>query len=112
MNNAPITGDKYQAQAQIGVTLHNMPVYPKEFLMDGGHPLNQSNLSGKRLGAVVLATGYAKPVLYTAAGSSPVDAWIAVTNDGTDITPSAPKASVTATPKKKSPQWYESDRQF
>lgn len=87
-----ITGDaaSYKAEKQVGVTLHNMPVYPSTDVSNAKHPINEASKSGKRYGAVIMVSGYAKPVMYTAAGSKPTDAWIAVTNDGADIVPAVP----------------------
>lgn len=89
----PVTGDLYsqaKASPQQGVTLHNMPVYPASVLRDINSKLNQKAESGKKFGALVTASGFAKPVLYQAGGSNPESPWLAVTNDGADIVPAVP----------------------
>ncbi|MCI0914716.1 hypothetical protein [Pseudomonas putida] len=93
MAQAPnIIGDQksHKDVQKYGVTLHNMPVYPSTDVSNAKHPINEASKSGKRYGAVIMVSGYSKPVMYTAAGSKPTDAWIAVTNDGADIVPAVP----------------------
>uniref|UniRef100_A0AAU6W051 Acetyl-CoA acetyltransferase n=1 Tax=Pseudomonas phage Ulina01 TaxID=3138549 RepID=A0AAU6W051_9CAUD len=84
-----VTGDlkDHKDRNKQGVTLHNMPVYPKEVLADAKSSLNIRPESGKRFGALVTASGYSTPVLYQAAGDAPTSPWIAVTKAGTDIIP-------------------------
>lgn len=81
----PITGDMASTvpiKQQQGVTLHNMPHVDFRAISDASHPINQSNLSGKRLGALVLAVderymaiGEGRMSLLIAHGSAPTDGW-------------------------------------
>lgn len=70
-----------------GVTLHNMPVVLSASLLNKAHVINERNVSGKRLGALVTAVVSGSPVLFQAAGEDPTDKWVAVTKGATDITP-------------------------
>ncbi len=85
----PLTGDikNRTGVKKEGVTLHNMPVVTEAALLKKGHVINQSAVSGKRLGSVVTIVKSAKPVLYQAAGSETDSLWIAVTNGASDLTP-------------------------
>ncbi|MDU8456699.1 MULTISPECIES: hypothetical protein [Pseudomonas syringae group] len=86
--STPITGDassQVKAQQQVGVTLHNMPKVDFTAITDASHPINQSNLSGKRLGSMVLAvdseqveSGSGRISLLVAHGSNPEDGWSAL----------------------------------
>jgi hypothetical protein len=79
----PITGDMASTvpvKQQQGVTLHNMPQVGYRDISDASHPINQSNLSGKRLGALVIAVdegniSTGRMSLMIAHGSGPTDGW-------------------------------------
>lgn len=104
----PITGDS-TAQVprlqQVGVTLHNMPHVDFSAITDATHPINQSAMSGKRLGALVLAVderliegGESRISLLVAHGSNATDGWSALfasrINDAqwNPVVPAAPVA--------------------
>jgi len=107
MANTPITGDagsQVQAQKQVGVTLHNMPQVDFTAITDASHPINQANLSGKRIGSLVLAvdteqveSGDSRISLMIAHGNNPEDGWSALFAShvsGAQWTPVYPGAEV------------------
>lgn len=84
----PVTGQLTPVAKQPYSTHLIAPIVPQAFLADSSHPINDTKLSGKQKGALVLcqlsATG--KLVYAFARGPLSTDAWDTATS-GTDVTP-------------------------
>ncbi|QZI86097.1 hypothetical protein PODOV006v2_p0003 [Vibrio phage 15E36.1] len=85
----PLTGDikdRVEVKKE-GVTLHNMPVVAEASLASLTHVINNSAVSGKRVGSVVTIVKAGLPQMFQASGSEANAVWVGVTNGATNITP-------------------------
>lgn len=84
----PITGQLTPVAKQTYATHLIAPIVPQAYLADSAHPINNTALSGKQKGALVLCqlTATGKLVYAFARGSAPTDLWDIATS-GTDATP-------------------------
>jgi hypothetical protein len=76
----PLTGDIHNRveTKKNGVTFHNYPQVLDTEMADVTNSLNKASISGKRLGAHVIAVNAAETeaAIYVAAGSAPADPWV------------------------------------
>lgn len=76
-----VTGQRHKSHEASPANLQLMALLDPEDLKKKSHPINQSNISGKRKGMVVLCNDYC---LYVASGSGAEDGW-KKSSDVTDI---------------------------
>lgn len=83
-----VTGQITPVAKQTYATHLIAPIVPQAYLADSAHPINDTKLSGKQKGALVLCklTSGGKLVYAFARGSLPTDLWDLATS-GTDVTP-------------------------
>ncbi len=80
------TGDTSKQVQTIAVSLE-LPIVAQADILDETHPVNQSHLSGKQLGARVLMATDGDPTVCVpvcATGSADVDGWVYA--DGSAVT--------------------------
>lgn len=84
----PVTGQITPVAKQTYATHLIAPIVPQAFLADSAHPINDTKLSGKQKGALVLCqlSSGGKLVYAFARGPLPTDLWDIATS-GTDVTP-------------------------